>query len=177
MKRDRTLCPWATATLFMLYNCPALSLTRSIRQSRLVRIPVHPSCHNEVALFSSRPNIVALGPWQSSFRVFSSPRRRLRRRRSCTLDESHFGRSIPLHSSRPPPLPPPKSSTLLPTAMDKVLPLGRLVGVQLPQDLSLDDALNAAKAELLPEELDYCSALHPSMQVSHVMIHVKWTLW
>lgn len=53
----------------------------------------------------------------------------------------------------------------LPTAMDRILPFGRCVGVALPVALT-DDVMRAAEEELLPEEMSYCAGLPKTLQVS-----------
>lgn len=50
------------------------------------------------------------------------------------------------------------------TAMDTMLPYGRLVGVELPVEIS-DAVMRVAEAELMPEEVSYCLRLHPVLQV------------
>ncbi|CAM9742236.1 unnamed protein product [Scytosiphon promiscuus] len=62
---------------------------------------------------------------------------------------------------------PPSASPdirMLPTAMDRVLPFGRCVGVALPSALT-DDVMTAAEGELLPEEIAYCLGLPTSLQL------------
>eukprot|EP00903_Cladosiphon_okamuranus_P009429 g8991.t2 len=57
-----------------------------------------------------------------------------------------------------------KAPSLLPTAMDTILPFGRCVGVALPKALT-DDVMRAAEEELLPEEMAYCAGLPKPLQL------------
>lgn len=172
MKRDILLCPWATATVLMLCTSPAMPFALSVRQMRLVRFSCHPNCYHEGASFSSHLDLPNHLTDNSSTRFAGAvqPRRRLRRGRPFMLDADHREHSRHLHFMLPHLLSQPSSSSLLPTAIDIFLPFGRLVGVELPKDLSLKEAMRAAEAELVPEELDYCSTLHPTMQVGHMEI-------
>ena len=57
----------------------------------------------------------------------------------------------------------PSASRLL-TVMDKVLPVGRCVGITLPSVLTTE-ALRIASEELMPEEVSYCLGLPQALQV------------
>lgn len=162
MKHGLALCPWATATLIMLCNSPVLSVALILRQARLLRSP-NPAQNYPEFVSSRRPYGRAIST-QACAPIPAALRRRkgLRRGRSCMIDVAgQQGRSGPAWSTRAAVPPPP-----LRTAVDTALPFGRLVGVELDEGLSLDDAVRAATAELMPEEVRYCSGLPPSVQVS-----------
>lgn len=164
MKGGITLCAWAAATSLMLCTPPVLSFALNLKQTRLLRFPNPTSIYDEIAHFPTQVNVANLRSARR-YAGYTPSRKRLRRDRPCMMDADSRGHMKPFEPSCIHPLSPAGSSSPLRTAMDTMLPFGRLVGVELPQDLNLDDALRVAAAELLPEELHYCSKLHPAMQV------------
>lgn len=94
--------------------------------------------------------------------MFATPtpvqrRKSLRRRRAAGMLHSEACGGPSSASSDVPTRP-------LRTAMDRVLPFGRCVGVALPSAMT-DDVMRAAEQELLPAEIAYCLALPPTLQV------------
>ena len=157
MKRELVLRRWAALAhvLLLLCHSPTLSMALSVHQSRHLRLARYafrhptPASAVEALTFSS----------VSSSSSLTSPRRKgLRRARAATMlhSDAYAGStSTSAHVQLSP----------LPTAMDRVLPFGRCVGVALPAAMT-DDVMRAAEEELLPEEMSYCAALPKTLQVS-----------
>lgn len=156
MKRELALRRWAALAYVLLLLChsPTLSMALCVHQSRHLRSARYTLRHPKapaaaVEAFSSL----------SSFSSFTTPRRKgLRRARPATMlhSDAYAGStSTSTHVQLSP----------LPTAMDRVLPFGRCVGVALPVALT-DDVMRAAEEELLPEEMSYCAGLPKALQVS-----------
>ncbi|CAN0122944.1 unnamed protein product, partial [Discosporangium mesarthrocarpum] len=59
------------------------------------------------------------------------------------------------------------STVDLSTIMDATLPVGRCVGVSLPEDLT-PEVMEVAGMELLPEELSFCECLPKTSQIGFI---------
>lgn len=152
MKRELVFCPWATIS-FVLLVCESctLSMALCVHQGLFLRSS---SCALRFrATRLKQPHSVTSS---DPARANTPQRKRPRRGRASSLHSDAYGRPNPPASHV-------QSSVLL-TAMDKVLPFGRCVGVALPSALT-NDALRAAKQELMPEEVSYCLGLPATMQV------------
>lgn len=153
MKRELALRHWAALTYVFLFDSPALSMAFCVHQSRHFRSPSHALRHQQAVIAQAA---------RSSFSDFiAAPilRRNNQRRgraASSMLHSETYGRSTSTSSHM--------KLSVLPTAMDRVLPFGRCVGVALPAALT-DDVLRAAEEELLPEEVAYCLRLPKTLQV------------
>lgn len=148
MKRELTLRRWAALAYVLLLLCPSPTLSMALC--------VHRSRHLRSARYALGPAKATAVEASSSI---TSPRRKgLRRGRSATMlhSDAYAGStSTSAHVHLSP----------LPTAMDRVLPFGRCVGVALPVALT-DEVMRAAEEELLPEEMSYCAGLPKTLQVS-----------
>lgn len=157
MKRELALRRWAALAYVLLLLChsPTLSMALCVHQSRHLRSARYALRHPKAA-----PAAVELA-FSSSAVTQASPRRKgLRRARAATMlhSDAYAGStSTSAHVQLSP----------LPTAMDRVLPFGRCVGVALPAAMS-DDVMRAAEEELLPEEMSYCAGLPKTLQVKPV---------
>lgn len=156
MKRELVLRRWAALAhvLLLLCHSPTLSMALSVHQSRHLRLARYAFRHPTPA-----SAVEALTFSSVSSSSLTSPRRKgLRRARAATMlhSDAYAGStSTSAHVQLSP----------LPTAMDRVLPFGRCVGVALPAAMT-DDVMRAAEEELLPEEMSYCAALPKTLQVS-----------
>lgn len=153
MRRKLVSCPWAAlAFVSLLCDSSALSMAICVHQMHQLR-PVSTAVRNCCKL--------GLKPAFSSFS--DAGRAELPRRKGLRR-----GRASALHSDAQERMPSPAShlqpSPLLLTAMDRALPFGRCIGVALPSALTTD-TLRAAEEELMPEEVSYCLALPPTLQV------------
>ena len=154
MKCELALRRWATLAHVLLLLCGSSTLTMAfcVHQSRHLR-----SSANALRLRHHSSGPVVAEALSSSA---ATRRRGLRRARATVMVHSDaYGggggvTSTPSHAK----------VSALPTAMDRVLPFGRCVGVALPLTLT-DDVMRAAEEELLPEEIAYCVGLPKSLQV------------
>lgn len=157
MKCELGLRNWAALiyVLLLLFDSPTLSMAFCVHQSRHFRSSGSYSLRNQQA-------IVAAAAASSVSDIVTSPmaiRKSLRRGRAASsmLHSETYGGSASTSSHLKLPA--------LPTAMDRVLPFGRCVGVALPAAMT-DDVLRAAEDELLPEEMAYCLRLPKTLQVN-----------
>ncbi|CAM9449500.1 unnamed protein product, partial [Hapterophycus canaliculatus] len=143
MKRELAFRRWAALAYVipLLSVSPLLSMALCIHQSHHLRSSSYALRHYG-AIFATPP---------------PAQRRLLRRRRAAGMLHSE---SCEESSSMSPDV----SARQLSTAMDKVLPFGRCVGVALPSALT-DDVMRAAEEELLPEEIAYCLGLPTTLQL------------
>lgn len=155
MRQDIFLCPWAAAALLLLLTTsPNLSMAfsaqhmhNSLRSSSHARL--FQNAHFSRGLCCAAHD--------------SIPRRKgVRRTRESMLQSERQGISSPSASRV-------QQSSPLRTAIDRALPFGRCVGVELPVALTAE-AVRTAKEELMPEEMSYGLGLPPSLQVSDMAL-------
>ena len=152
MRRKHVIFPWAAlAVVILLCDSSTLPMAICVHQMHQLR-PVSTAVRN---CCTPRLN-PAFSPFSDAGRAVLPRRKGLRR-----------GSTSELHSDAQERVTSPSShlqpSPLL-TAMDTVLPFGRCVGVALPSTLT-KDTLRAAEEELMAEEVSYCLALPPTLQV------------
>lgn len=152
MERKVALHRWATLAYAILLLCdsPALSMAFCVNHSRYLG-----SASYAQSFQSFRESAARKAAATSTL-----PRRKGMRRGRATsmLHTDAHGGSTSTSSSR-------VQLSQLPTALDRVLPFGRCVGVALPPALT-DDVMTAAGEELLPKEMAYCLGLPRALQVS-----------
>lgn len=152
MRRKLVICPWAAlAFVVLLCDSSALSMAICVHQMHQLR-PVSTAVRN-----CCKPGLKpAFSPFADAGRAELPRRKGLRRGRASALHSDANERvTSPASHLQPSPLL---------TAMDRVLPFGRCIGVALPSALT-KDTLRAAEEELMPEEVSYCLALPPTLQV------------
>jgi len=152
MKHELALRRWAALAYVILLLCDSPTLTMAFY--------VHQSRHLRSSGYALRRHPKPAAAEAPSSSVTAARRRGLRRGRSTAmlhLDAYGGATSTSSHAKL----------SVLPTAMDTVLPFGRCVGVALPLTLT-DDVMRVAAEELLPEEIAYCVGLPKSLQVGPV---------
>lgn len=149
MERKVALHRWATLAYVILLLCdsPALSMAFCVHHSRYLRSASYARSFRESA--AAR---------QTTATSTVARRKGMRRGRTTSMLHSDaYGGSTSTPSSE-------VQLSQLPTAMDRIIPFGRCVGVALPPALT-DDVMTAAGAELLPKEMAYCLGLPRALQV------------
>ncbi|CBJ49162.1 4'-phosphopantetheinyl transferase [Ectocarpus siliculosus] len=146
MERKVALHRWATLAYVILLLCesPALSMAFCVHHSRYLRSASYARSFESARLAAA---------------TSTPPRRKGMRRGRATsmLHSDACGGSTSASSSQ-------VQLSQLPTAMDRILPFGRCVGVALPPTLT-DDVMTAAGEELLPKEMAYCLGLPRALQL------------
>lgn len=150
MRPEICLCPWAAAALLLLLaTSPNLSMAFSAQHMHSLRSSSHARLFQN-AHFSRGLCCAAHD---------NIPRRKgMRRTRGSMLHTERQGVSSSSASRV-------QQSSPLRTAIDRALPFGRCVGVELPVALTAE-AVRTAKEELMPEEMSYGLGLPPPLQVS-----------
>ncbi|CAM9439998.1 unnamed protein product [Ectocarpus fasciculatus] len=153
MERKVALHRWATLAYAILLLCdsPALSMAFCVHHSRYLG-----SASYAQSLQSFRESAARKAAATSTL-----PRRKgMRRGRATSMlhTDARGGFTSSSSSSR-------VQLSQLPTALDRVLPFGRCVGVALPPALT-DDVMTAAGEELLPKEMAYCLGLPKALQLT-----------
>lgn len=153
MRRKLVSCPWAAlAFVILLCDSSTLSMAICVHQMHQLR-PVSTAAVRNCCKPGLKP---AFSPFSVAGCAELPRRKGLRRGRASALHSDAHERVTSAASHL-------QSSPLL-TAMDRVLPFGRCIGVALPSALT-KDTLRAAEEELMPEEVSYCLALPPTLQV------------
>lgn len=142
--------PWASL-VFVLLLCDSSTLSMA-----LCVLQMHQLRSVSTAVRSCKPGFKP-APFSDAGRAQVPRHKGVRRGRASSSIHSDAQKRVTSPASHLPPLP-------LMTAMDRALPFGRCVGVALPSALTAD-TLRAAEEELIPEEVSYCLALPPTLQV------------
>lgn len=158
MRCSVAVCPWAAlAFVFLLCDSSTLSMAICVHQMHQLRSV-------STAVRSCKPGFKP-APFSDYGRAQVLRRKGVRRGRASSALHSDAQERVTSPASHLQPL-------QLLTAMDRALPFGRCVGVALPSALT-KDTLRAAEEELMPEEVSYCLALPPTLQVGTLISSIR----